>query len=51
VKNTFTADGLVAGAWRIEKNKLVTEPFAPLPAKWRREVNEEGARLLAWWLG
>jgi hypothetical protein len=49
-KNTFTADGFVAGAWRIEGKKLVVEPFAPLPAQWRREVDAEGARLLAWWL-
>jgi hypothetical protein len=49
-KNTFTVDGFVAGAWRIEGRRLVVEPFAPLPAKWRREVDAEGARLLAWWL-
>jgi hypothetical protein len=49
-KNTFTVDGFVAGAWRIEKRKLVVEPFAPLPLKWRREVDAEGARLLAWYL-
>ena len=50
-KNTFTVDGFVAGAWRIEKRSLVVEPFAPLPPKWRREVDAEGERLLAWWLG
>jgi hypothetical protein len=49
-KNTFTVDGFVAGAWRIEKRKLVVEPFAPLPAKVRREVDAEGAKLLAWYL-
>jgi hypothetical protein len=49
-KNTFTVDGFVAGAWRIEKGKLSLEPFAPLPAKARREVEAEGARLLAWYL-
>jgi hypothetical protein len=49
-KNTFTVDGFVAGAWRIEKRKLVVEPFAPLPAKARREVDAEGERLLAWYL-
>jgi hypothetical protein len=49
-KNTFTVDGFVAGAWRIEKRKLVVEPFAPLPLKWRREVAAEGDRLLAWYL-
>lgn len=50
-KNTFTVDGFVAGAWRIEKRRLVVEPFAPLPAKWQREVDAEGERLLAWYLG
>jgi hypothetical protein len=49
-KNTFTVDGFVAGAWRIEKTELVVEPFAPLPLKWRREVDAEGERLLAWYL-
>ena len=49
-KNTFTVDGFVAGAWRIEKGKLTVEPFAPLPARARREVDAEGARLLAWYL-
>ena len=49
-KNTFTVDGFVAGAWRIEKGKLTIEPFAPLPLKVRREVDAEGARLLAWYL-
>jgi hypothetical protein len=49
-KNTFTVDGFVAGAWRIEKRRLVVEPFAPLPARWRREVDAEGERLLAWYV-
>jgi hypothetical protein len=49
-KNTFTVDGFVAGAWRIEKGILAIEPFAPLPLTWRREVDAEGERLLAWYL-
>jgi hypothetical protein len=49
-KSTFTVDGFVAGTWRVEKRKLVVEAFAPLPAKWKREVDAEGERLLAWWL-
>jgi hypothetical protein len=48
-KNTFTVDGFVAGAWRIEKNKLVLDPFAPLPIRARREVEAEGERLLAFY--
>jgi Winged helix DNA-binding domain len=50
-KNTFTVDGFVAGAWRIERKRLTIEPFAPLPARVRREVDAEGGRLLAWYSG
>ena len=49
-KNTFTVDGFVAGAWRIKGGKLELEPFAPLPRKWRRAVDDEAARLLAWYV-
>jgi hypothetical protein len=49
-KNTFTVDGFVAGAWRIEKQRIAVEPFVPLPARVRREVDAEAARLLAWYL-
>jgi hypothetical protein len=49
-KNTFTVDGFIAGTWRIEKRRLVVEPFEPLPVKWRREVDAEGERLLAWYV-
>ena len=50
-KNTFTVDGFVAGAWRVERRRLVVEPFAPLPPRVRREVDAEGERLLAWYPG
>jgi hypothetical protein len=49
-KNTFTVDGFVAGAWRIDGRRLVVEPFAPLPSRWRREVDAEGERLRAWYV-
>jgi hypothetical protein len=49
-KNTFTVDGFVAGTWRIERRRLVVEPFEQLPAKARRELDEEGERLLAWYV-
>jgi hypothetical protein len=29
---------------------MVLEPFAPLPVRARREVDAEGARLLAWYV-
>jgi hypothetical protein len=48
-KNTFTVDGFVAGAWRIEKDKLVVDAFAPLPVGARQEVEAEGERLLAFY--
>jgi hypothetical protein len=32
-KSTFTVDGFVAGAWRIEKKRLVLDPFAGLPLR------------------
>jgi hypothetical protein len=48
-KNTFTVDGFVAGAWRVEKRKLVLDAFAPLPLWVRREVDAEGERLLAYY--
>jgi Winged helix DNA-binding domain len=49
-KNTFTVDGFVAGAWRIDKKQLVLDPFAPLPPRVRREVEAEGERLLAFYV-
>ena len=52
-KQTFTVDGFVAGAWRVERKqgrwKVDVEPFSPLPAKWRREVATEAERLVAFY--
>lgn len=48
VQATFTVDGYVAGVWRTEKGRVVTEPFAPLPRGARRELEEERSRLEAW---
>ncbi|MGN6799701.1 MAG: DNA glycosylase AlkZ-like family protein, partial [Gaiellaceae bacterium] len=48
VQPTFTVDGFVAGIWRVEKGRVVTEAFAPLPRTAKREVAEEAARLQAW---
>jgi len=45
VAQTFLVDGLVAGRWRQEKDKVVLEPFAPLPRAVRRELEDEAARL------
>ena len=52
-KQTFTVDGFVAGAWRIERSrgvwKLDVEPFAPLPPRVRRSVEAEGAQVRAFY--
>jgi len=44
---TFLVDGRVAGSWRHERGKIVTEPFERLSAATRRELDEEGERLAA----
>ena len=48
VAPTFLVDGIVAGTWRIEDGRVVTEPFGPLPRAARHELDEESARLQAW---
>lgn len=48
VQPTFTVDGYVAGVWRVEKKRVVIEPFAPLPRAARRELEDEARRLEAW---
>jgi hypothetical protein len=44
---TFTVDGQVAGAWRYEDGRVKLEPFAPIPRKHRRELEDEAERLAA----
>jgi hypothetical protein len=48
VEATFLVDGLVAGLWRADRGRVRVEPFAPLPRVWRRDVEDESARLQAW---
>jgi hypothetical protein len=48
VQPTFTVDGYVAGIWRAEEGRVVTETFAPLPREAKRELADEAARLQAW---
>jgi hypothetical protein len=45
VAQTFLVDGVVAGRWRQENDKVMLEPFAPLPRAVRRELEDEAARL------
>jgi hypothetical protein len=47
VKETFLVDGLVAGTWRHVRGTIELGPFAPLPARARRELDAEGRRLAA----
>lgn len=49
-KSTFTVDGFVAGTWRVERTRIVVEPFTPLSPRRQRELDGEAARLLGWWL-
>lgn len=46
-KPTFLVDGSVAGTWRYESGRVKVEPFEPLPAQVRREVDDEARRLAA----
>jgi winged helix DNA-binding protein len=47
VAQTFLIDGSVGGMWRVEKGRVLVEPFAPLTRSARREVEEEAERLEA----
>ncbi|HEY3195916.1 MAG TPA: winged helix DNA-binding domain-containing protein [Candidatus Dormibacteraeota bacterium] len=44
---TFLVDGDVAGKWRYESGRVRLEPFEPLPARVRRELDEEAKALAA----
>jgi hypothetical protein len=50
---TFTVEGFIAGAWKIEKQrgrwKLELDPFEPLPKRVRDEVDREGDGLVAFY--
>jgi hypothetical protein len=48
VQQTFLVDGVVAGLWRLDGERIALEPFAPLPRPARRELEDEAARLAAW---
>jgi hypothetical protein len=43
--STFLVDGRVAGTWRYEKGKVVTQPFGRLDAAVKRELRDEAERL------
>ena len=47
VAQTFLVDGFVAGIWRVDDGRVVLEPFEPLSAGARREIEDEAGRLEA----
>jgi hypothetical protein len=47
---TFLVDGAVAGTWRYERDRIVTEPFARLSREAKRELDDEAERLVAFHL-
>ena len=48
VQQTFLVDGFVAGTWRQEGERVLLDPFEPLPRTARRELEDEADRLAAW---
>ena len=51
VAQTFLVDGFVAGMWRVDRGRVVTEPLARLSRTAQREVKDEAARLEAFLAG
>jgi hypothetical protein len=51
VAQTFLVDGFVAGTWRVEDRRVVSEPFGPLSRSVQRELAEEAERLEAFLVG
>jgi hypothetical protein len=44
---TFLVDGQVAGTWRYDDGHIRLEPFEPLAAPTRRELDREAEALAA----
>jgi hypothetical protein len=47
VAQTFLVDGFVAGMWRVDKGRVVIEPFAALSRSAQGELRDEASRLEA----
>ena len=47
IAQTFLVDGFVAGMWRIDKGRAVLDPFETLSRAARGELDDEAARLEA----
>jgi uncharacterized protein YcaQ len=48
VDPVFLVDGFVAGRWRLDKERVVLDPFERLPQRAQRELREEAAALEQW---
>jgi hypothetical protein len=48
VASTFTVDGFVRGTWRRDGERVVLDPFGPVPRAARRELDDEARRLEHW---
>lgn len=44
---TVLVDGRVAAAWKQEVGEVRIQPFAPVPRRWKREIEEERQELQA----
>ncbi len=47
VAQTFLVDGFVAGTWRVDRGRVVPEPFGALSRSATRELDDEAGRLEA----
>ncbi len=48
VRQAILVDGLVAGYWERDGDRVALHLFAPLPRKARRELEDEAGQLAAW---
>lgn len=48
---TFLVDGSVAGTWKYERGQVSLDPFRPLPASIRQELEKEARALAAFHTG
>jgi hypothetical protein len=48
VHQTVLVDGVVAAIWTVDGGRVHVEPIAPIPRRFRAEIEAERARLEAW---
>jgi DNA glycosylase AlkZ-like len=49
--NTVLVDGSVRGIWKLEGDRVLVEPFAPIPRTWKREVEAEAGAMAGFLTG